>query len=103
MSKYRPWHPVKVLKNTQTVKTDCEVREMDVRNLQALAAGEATKGQQQAALVAIYHICGTNDLEFLPDEHGGARDGAFKSGKRHVGMQLLKLISNPLNLQTGEK
>lgn len=103
MNKYRPWLPVKVLKNNQKIRTDCEIREMDVRNLQALAAGEATKEQQQAALVAIYHICGTNDLEFLPEEHGGARDSAFKSGKKHVGMQLLRLISTPLNLQTGDK
>ncbi|MDM9629536.1 hypothetical protein QTL95_26995 [Rhizobium sp. S152] len=100
---YRPWHPVGVRADNNAPANDLEIRKADCASLQALAAGVATEEQQKRAFGAILHICGVNDLEFLPDEHGGERDSAFKSGKRHVGLQLRKLVSFPLDFLTGEK
>jgi hypothetical protein len=103
MAKYRPWMPVKVRGDNQAPANDLEIRKADCIALQALSKGIANEEQQIRAFAAILHVCGVNDLEFLPHEHGGERDSAFKSGKRHVGMQLRKLVSFPLNLLTGEK
>lgn len=103
--KYRPWLPVTVRKDNDTplgMLTDLEINKADCVALQALRAGNANEGQQKQALAAILHICGTDDMEFLPDEHGGERETHFKSGKRFVGLQLKKLVSFNLNLLTGE-
>ncbi|KRB51791.1 hypothetical protein ASE04_09680 [Rhizobium sp. Root708] len=100
---YRPWYPVKVNADNSQPAHDLEIRKADCVALQAFAAGIATEDQQKRAFAAIQHICGANDLEYLPAEHGGERDSAFKSGKRHIALQLRKLVSFPLDLLTGEK
>ena len=101
---YRPWRPVSVIPSGEDRKpaTDIEISESDARAIRAVAEGIASPDQQKAAVVAFMWICGAHDLEYLPDEHGGERDSAFKSGKRHVGLQLRKLVSFPFHLLTGE-
>lgn len=65
----------------------------DASALQALARGEATPEQQQRALNWIIHnACGTYDLDYRPDP----RDHAAVSGRRFVGLEIVKLIK--LNL-----
>ncbi|MGN6773241.1 MAG: hypothetical protein ACTHJQ_25855 [Rhizobiaceae bacterium] len=103
---YRPWLPVGVRQDNETPLNrlnDLEINKADCVALQAMATGTASAEQQKRALAAILHIAGTDDMEFLPDEHGGERDSAFKAGKRHVGLQLRKLVSFPLNVLTGEQ
>lgn len=60
----------------------------DAYAIQALAQGIATPEQQQRALNwIIYNACGTYDSDYRPNE----REHAFVSGKRNVGLQLVKL------------
>ena len=105
MAGYRPWRPVAVLASREgkTARNDCEISESQARCLQLLGEGKANADEQKMALTAIYWMCGVDDMEYLPDEHGGARDSAFKSGKRFVGTQLRKIVNLPLTLLTGEK
>jgi hypothetical protein len=100
--RYRPWLPITVRPDNDPPRTNLEIRKADCVAIQAVHAGVASPEQQKTALAAIMHICGVNDLEYLPDEHGGERDSAFKSGGRHIGLQLRKLVSFPLNFLTGE-
>lgn len=61
----------------------------DAAALQALAEGKATKDQQQRALNwIVYSAAGTYELEYRTD----SRDHAFASGKRHVGLQVVKML-----------
>ena len=99
---YRPWTPVKVIGDKETPLTDLEITKAQARSLQLVCEGKAGADEQKMALEAVFRICGVDDLEYLPDEHGGARDSAFKSGKRHVGLQLRKIVRLPLSLLTGE-
>jgi hypothetical protein len=72
----QPWHPA-------------PYDEADVYAIKALAAGKANEGQQQRALAWIINTaCATYDLSFRPDSD---RDTTFAEGKRHVGMQIVKL------------
>lgn len=67
----------------------------DAAAFQALAKGTATEAQQQRALNwLIYQAAGTYDSDYRPDP----REHAFVSGRRNVGLQVVKLIS--LNLTT---
>lgn len=102
MSEYRPWRPVTVIENKHRPATHLQIREADCAALQAVSKGLANEDQQKMAMAAIMHICAINDLEYLPAEHGGERDSSFKSGMRHVGLQLRKLTSHPLSLLVGE-
>jgi hypothetical protein len=59
--------------------------------IKALASGTANDGQQRKALDWIVHtLCGTYDLSYRPGD-AGERDTAFAEGKRHVGMQIVKM------------
>lgn len=61
----------------------------DVAALQATMAGEATPEQQQRALTwIIYTACGTYDLDYRTEP----RDHAFASGRRFVGLQIVKML-----------
>lgn len=60
-----------------------------VRALQALAAGIANEGQQRQALETLFQIAALDDLQYFPESE---RDTAFALGKRHVGLQVLKLV-----------
>ena len=62
--------------------------------VKALAAGNASEGQQQAALRWIIEAAaGTYDVSYRPDVHGGDRDTAFHEGRRFVGLTLVKLVN----------
>jgi|SRR5690242_20236674 len=100
---YRPWLPLSVRPDNDTPLLPLELNKADCAAIQAVASGTANDGQQIRAFAAILHVCGTDDLEFLPDEHGGERESHFKSGMRHVGLQLRKLVSYPLDVLTGER
>lgn len=99
---YRPWFPVRVRPDNSPPLNDLEIRKCDCVAIQAVASGSASAEQQKTAMAAIMHICGLNDSEYLPAEHGGERDSAFKSGKRHVALQLRKILSHSLSVLTGE-
>lgn len=74
----QPWHPA-------------PYDEVDTFAIKSLAAGTANSGQQQRALDWIVHtLCGTYDLSFRPGTEGD-RDTVFAEGKRHVGMQIVKM------------
>lgn len=61
----------------------------DAAAIQALARGVATPEQQQRALNwVINNAAGTYDLEYRTD----SRDHAFASGRRFVGLQLVKMV-----------
>lgn len=61
----------------------------DASALQALAAGTASPEQQKRALNwLVYQACGTYDLDYRPD----AREHAFVSGRRFVGLECIKLL-----------
>lgn len=62
--------------------------------VKALAAGTANEGQQRVAWDFIMRLTGIRDLEFRPDE----RASIFASGKRFVGLQLVKPVSLPANI-----
>ena len=65
----------------------------DAEAFQALARGEASKAQQQRALNWIlYQAANIYDLEYRTDD----RAHAFVSGRRFVGLQIVKLLK--LNL-----
>lgn len=61
----------------------------DATSLQALARGDASEDQQRRALKwIIENAAGTYDLEYRKD----ARDHAFVSGRRFVGLQIVKML-----------
>lgn len=61
----------------------------DVAAVQALARGEATPEQQQRALNWVVNKAAlTYDLDYRPD----SRDHAFSSGRRFVGLQVVKVL-----------
>lgn len=66
----------------------------DITSLQALQDGRADAEQQKRALAwIINNACGTYDLEYRTDP----RDHAFTSGRRFVGLQLVKMLKlNPM-------
>lgn len=65
----------------------------DIASLQALQRGDATPEQQQRAVDWIVNqAAATYDLEYRPD----SRDHAFCSGRRFVGLQIVKMLK--LNL-----
>lgn len=69
----------------------------DIGALQALAKGEAPPDAQQRALKWIIEkAAGTYEPSYRPGEEG-ERDTAFAEGRRHVGLQIVKLLK--LNLQ----
>lgn len=88
--------PISLLRDTEITKADCAA-------LQAVASGTANEGQQKRAMAAILHICGINNMTWMPDEHGGDRETSFAAGKQHVGFQIRKLVTHPLDVLTGER
>lgn len=61
----------------------------DASAIQCLERGEATPEQQRRALAWIMNnACGTYDLEYRSD----ARAHAFVSGRRFVGLELVKML-----------
>lgn len=63
----------------------------DIRAIRALAAGNASEGQQRHALNWIINVAsGYYDLSFRPGIDG-ARATDFAEGRRYVGAQVVKL------------
>lgn len=70
----------------------------DIRAIRAVAAGTATPEQQQRAFNWIlYNAADTYGLEYRTDQ----RDHAFASGRRWVGLQLVKMLKVPLSAVEG--
>lgn len=66
---------------------------VDVYAIQALAEGKANEGQQKRVLQwLIEKACGTYDETYMPDSE---RNTAYAQGKRHVGLQIVKLLKIP--------
>jgi hypothetical protein len=61
----------------------------EVHAIRALAKGAANEGQQLTAWDFLMKLTGVRDLEFRPDE----RAATFASGKRFVGLQLVKPLT----------
>lgn len=73
----------------------------DVEAVKAVAAGNATPGQQKRALQWIVHKAAmTYDEMFVP---GQADVGHHLTGRRNVGNQILKLVNTPIDLLTKPK
>lgn len=69
----------------------------DAGSLQALGRGDASPDAQQRALRWIIEkAAGTYEPSYRPGGEG-ERDTAFAEGRRHVGLQIVKLLK--LNLQ----
>lgn len=85
MANVLPWQPV-------------QFTEADVHALKSMAQGAANAAQQVRVLEFIVKdLCETDGLSFRPDDMGGALASSFAEGKRHVGLQLRKIILMPLN------
>ncbi|PJR16805.1 hypothetical protein [Sinorhizobium meliloti] len=100
---YRPWHPVTVRSDNEQPISDLEIRKADCVAIQAVSKGIANAEQQKRAVAAVLHICGINNLAWMPEEHGGERDTTFAAGKQHIGHQLRKLMTHSISILAGEK
>lgn len=70
--------------------TPCPYSEKEVRQIQALARGDATADQQRDALKFIVEVvAGTYDMSFRPESE---RDTCFAEGRRYCGLTLVKLL-----------
>lgn len=77
----------------ECVKTP-PVDDIEKRALKALWAGEATEYQQRLALkVIVNKLCRADDLLYIPNSFD---ETAFMQGRGFVGLQLLKIIKQPL-------
>lgn len=71
----------------------------DVAAFQALAQGKADEAQQKRALNWIlYEASNVYDLEYRTE----SRDHAFCSGRRFVGLQVIKMLKLNLATLTGK-
>lgn len=77
-----PWEPY------QLRKADC----IALKNLEA---GNASERQQKHILDLLLNISGVRDLEFRPGGDDGRRASDFASGKRFVGLQIVKAVTLP--------
>lgn len=64
-----------------------------IRAVKAMNEGKASDVQQRRVVDWLFEVTGTRDLEFRPESE---RASAFASGKRWVGLQLGKMIAQPL-------
>jgi len=67
----------------------------DVDAIKAVFAGKGDAAQQRRVLDWVIASADTYELSFRSDADGGERETAFAEGKRHVGMQLVKMINMP--------
>jgi hypothetical protein len=77
-----PWSPV------------AKFEDADVFALQAIAAGNASTGQQQRGLAFIRNaICEGERLSFMPGGEDGRRATDFAEGKRFVAVQIRRFLN----------
>ncbi len=90
----------KVSANGQPIAMEPAAWEVaDAASIQALAKGEATADQQARALRWIIEQAAlTYDLEYRTE----TRDHAFCSGRRFVGLQIVKMLKLNLTTITGK-
>jgi len=88
---YRPWWNVTV--SSDVPKHNSEIEKSHYAALNALKEGQADAHQQVKALHAILWMCGVDQTEYEPDSE---RDTAFRGGKRHIGLQIRRILDNPL-------
>ena len=75
--------------------------DLDVEAVKAVAAGNASEGQQKRAIAWIVHKAAmTYDEVFVP---GQPDVGHHLTGRRNVGNQILKLVNTPIHLLTKPK
>lgn len=71
-----------------------EYEDRDVYALRALQFGGATAEQQKRALdLIINRIAATYDKSFRPDDFGGVRESDFAEGRRHVGLEIIRILN----------
>ncbi len=76
-----------------------EATKDEVLAFRALQAGEASELQQKKALRVIVHeLSRTYDLSFRPDD---PHHTTFAEGKRFVGLQIVSILNNPMELKDG--
>ena len=67
----------------------------------AIATGTASDRQQKIALAwLINDCCGTYDVTYFPDSE---RNSSFAQGKRHVGLQVVKMVNLPAEILNNPK
>lgn len=72
--------------------------DLDVEAIKAVAAGNASEGQQKRAIGWIVHKAAmTHDEPFVP---GQPDVTAHLTGRMNVGRQILKLVNVPIHLLT---
>jgi len=77
-----PWSPVVITEDA------------DIYALQAVAAGNASSGQQQRAIAFIRNaICEGERLSFMPGGEDGRRATDFAEGKRFVAVQIRRILN----------
>ncbi|QND67646.1 hypothetical protein HB777_29390 [Mesorhizobium loti] len=75
--------------------------DLDVEAVKAVAAGNASEGQQKRAMAWIVHKAAmTHDEPFVP---GQPDVTARLTGRMSVGRQILKLVNTPIHLLTKPK
>jgi hypothetical protein len=68
----------------------------DIEAIKAVFDGKGDPAQQRRALDWVVNAAAeTYELSFRSNSDGGDRETAFAEGKRHVGMQLVKMINMP--------
>lgn len=71
----------------------------DIYAIKALAEGKADAAQQVDALNWIIGtLLGTYDSPYRPDSFGGARASDYNAGKQAAGLQIRRVIAQPLKV-----
>ena len=71
-----------------------QISKAEAYAIRSIAAGNANESQQRTAWEYIMRLTGVRDLEFRPDE----RASTFASGKRFVGLQMVKYVTLPASI-----
>lgn len=91
-----PQHLVKAL-------TYPDLKVAEISAIKAVAAGRATGEQQQRAWNTILEkLAGVYDLEMILGGDDGRRVTDIRSGKRMVGLNLMKIANVPTDMQSTE-
>lgn len=79
----------------------CDYELADATALQALERGDATEAQQQRALAwIINNAAATYEVAWEPDNE---RTSSFESGRRYVGIEIIKMLKLNTNILAKEK
>lgn len=71
-----------------------DYEDTDIYALRALQHGAANADQQKRALnLIVNQIAATYDKSFRPDDFGGIRESDFAEGRRHVGLEIIRILN----------